>query len=167
MDRNEDILFLFLTSHGSKEKGVAFDFYPLHFEQLDPERLKALLDEYGIKRRVVVVSACYSGQYVEGLKDENTVVSSASAADKNSFGCSNDADFTYFGKAYFDALQQTYSFVDAFELAKPMIARRESEAHFGHSEPAMFVGESIKGALEDFVRARELSAKAKSAGLTE
>ena len=167
MDRNEDILFLFMTSHGSKEKGVAFEFFPLEFEQLGPQRLKSLLDEYGFKRRVVVVSACYSGQYVEGLKDENTVVISASAADKNSFGCSNDADFTYFGKAYFEALQQTYSFIDAFELAKPMIARREDEAHFRHSEPAIFVGESIKGVLEDFAHARESSAKAKSAQLTE
>lgn len=159
MDRNEDVLFLFVTSHGSKESGVEFEFSPLHLEQLAPKRLKELLDQYAIRRRVVVVSACYSGQFVDALKDDDTLVISASAADRNSFGCSNDADFTYFGKAYFEALQQTYSFSEAFELAKPVIASREREAHYRQSNPRISVGPNIKRALEDFVRQRESSAK--------
>jgi len=167
MDRDQDILFLFITSHGSKEHGVAFEFEPLDFDQLDPKRLKKLLDQYGIRRRVVIVSACYSGQFVDALQDEDTLVISASATDRNSFGCSNDADFTYFGKAYFEALQQTYSFSDAFELAKPLIAKREREGHYTHSDPRIFVGQSIKRALEDFASNRESSVKAKSAAVVE
>ena len=50
----------------------------------------------------------------------------AAAPDKNSFGCSNEAEWTYFGKAYFDeALRNTHSFTQAFDLAKPVIAQRE------------------------------------------
>ena len=160
MDADEDILFLFITSHGSRDHQAVFDFWPMKLDPLDPARLKQMLDRAGIRRRVVVVSACYSGAFVDALRDERTLAIAASAADKNSFGCSNDADFTYFGKAYFDeALRLTYSFSEAFEIAKPVIAERERQANFSGSDPKMFMGREIEAALERFVKAREAAAK--------
>src|SRR5262249_43766878 len=85
MDRDEDILFLYLTSHGSEDHRFSLDFWPMRFKPLDPGTLRKLLDESGIKRRIVVVSACYSGGFVEPLKDANTLVITASAGDRNSF----------------------------------------------------------------------------------
>jgi hypothetical protein len=82
-------------------------------------------------------------------------------------GVSSEWPFTFFGKAYFEALQNTYSFPEAFERAKPVIADRERQEHFTPSEPKMFVGESIKQHLEKFVELRESSAKATSTGLAE
>jgi hypothetical protein len=117
MDKDEDLLFLFLTSHGSQTHRFSLDLWPLQLQELEPARLRALLDESGIRNRVIIVSACYSGGFVNSLKDENTLVISASAVDKNSFGCSNEAEWTYFGKAYFDeALRKTHSFVDLLIL---------------------------------------------------
>ena len=160
MDRDEDILFLFLTSHGSKDHRFALDFWPLRFNTLDPKRLRELLDESGIKRRVVVISACYSGGFIDALKDDNTLVIAAAAPDKNSFGCSNEADFTYFGKAYFDeALRQTYSFVEAFKIARPLIAVRESKEDFLESDPRLYLGEAIRRPLEAFALARQAEAE--------
>lgn len=150
MDRDEDILFLFLTSHGSQEHRFSLDFGAMKFNDLTPARLKELLDETGIKRRVIVVSACYSGGFIEALKDDSSLIITASAPDKNSFGCSNQAEFTYFGKAYFDeALRQTYSFIDAFDIAKPRIAEREKKSDYTHSDPQIFVGEGIRGPLAE------------------
>ena len=157
MDRDEDVLFLFLTSHGSETHRFSLDFWPLKLKELDPAKLRALLDESGVKNRVVVVSACYSGGFIEPLKDENTLVITASAADKNSFGCSNEAEWTYFGKAYFDeALRQTYSFAEAFEIAKPLIAEREKKDGYKASEPQIALGEGIKRKLQ--VLERQLAA---------
>jgi hypothetical protein len=157
MDRDEDIVFLFLTSHGSKERGFAFDVWPFRFKELDPRRLRKMLDDSGIKRRVIVVSACYSGIFVEPLKNEHTLIITAAAADKNSFGCSNEADYTYFGKAYFDeALRTTYSFTEAFALASRRIAEREKAAGYDSSDPVIFVGTEIEqalAALEDRLKA--------------
>ena len=160
MNRDEDILFLFLTSHGSKDHKFALDFWPMRFNTLDPKRLRELLDESGIKRRVVVISACYSGGFIDALKDDNTLVIAAAAPDKNSFGCSNEADFTYFGKAYFDeALRQTYSFVEAFEKARPLIAARESKEDFLASDPRLHLGDAIRRPLEAFALARQAAAE--------
>jgi len=71
MDSDDDILFLFLTSHGSKDHRFSLEFYPMTFNELTPPRLRQLLDESGIKRRVLVVSACYSGGFIDALKDES------------------------------------------------------------------------------------------------
>lgn len=148
MNQGEDVLFLFLTSHGSKDHQFSLDLWPIRFHELDPPKLRALLDESGIKNRIVVVSACYSGGFVESLKSDDTLVISASAPEKNSFGCSNDAEWTYFGKAYFDeALRKTYSFVEAFELASPAIAAREVKEDFTPSDPRLALGAALKPKL--------------------
>ena len=164
MDRDEDILFLFLTSHGSKDHHFSLEFWPLRFNPLDPGALRKLLDDSGIKRRVVVVSSCYSGGFVDALKDENSLVITASSADHNSFGCSNEADFTYFGKAYFDeALRGTYSFIEAFETAKPKIAAREKEQGYEGSEPQISIGKGIRRPLAALERRLKAGTAARSA----
>jgi hypothetical protein len=153
MDKDEDILFLFLTSHASKTHHLALDLWPLQLQELEPTKLRELLDESGIKHRVIIISACYSGGFVNPLKDENTLVISASAVDKSSFGCSNEAEWTYFGKAYFDeALRKTHSFVDAFDSAKPVIAEWERNEGFVSSEPQIALGETIKPKLLKLAR---------------
>ena len=50
-------------------------------DPIDPPALKSALDEAGIRWKIVVVSACYSGGFVEPLKDELTMVITASSAD--------------------------------------------------------------------------------------
>lgn len=148
MNRDEDILFLFLTSHGSRQHRFQLDFWPMRFNRLDPQRLRQMLDGSGIKRRVVVVSACYSGGYIDALKDENTLVITSAAADKTSFGCSNEAEMTEFGKAYFaNALLKTDSFIEAFELARQDVAAREVTEEREPSNPQMAVGDGARRAL--------------------
>jgi hypothetical protein len=156
MDRDEDVLVLFLTSHGSESHRFSLSLWPLRFNELDPAALRSALDASGIRNRVVIVSACYSGGFVAPLKDDNTVVITASATDRNSFGCSNEAERTYFGKAYFDeALRGTYSFTQAFEQAKPVIAARERRDGYDPSNPQMVVGDAIAARLRMLERQLE------------
>jgi hypothetical protein len=153
MNGEEDLLFLFLTSHGSKDHEFSFYLYPFGFADLDPPGLRALLDEAGIARRVVVVSACYSGGFIPALADEHTLVITASAADRNSFGCNDTNELTDFGRAYFDqALRQTRSFTAAFALAQTLVAGREAEAKLTPSLPQMAGGEALEAQLAGFAR---------------
>jgi hypothetical protein len=146
--RDEDVLFLFLTSHGSKDGRLSLSFPPLRLDDLAADDLKAMLDAAGIRNRVVVVSACYSGAFADALAGDDTMVITASASDRNSFGCSNEAQFTYFGKAYFDeALRTTDSFSEAFDRALPVIAERERKEDYTPSMPQRRVGARIEAAL--------------------
>ncbi len=144
MNTEEDILFLYMTSHGSRDFEFAFTLYPYQFDSITPEILRQLLDQSGIKNRVIVMSACYSGGFVTPLQNEDTLVITAARPDRTSYGCSYTADWTFFGRAYFnEALRTTYSFVDAFRQAQILITQQETAEGYQASEPQMALGEQI------------------------
>jgi hypothetical protein len=144
MNPEEDVLFLFLSAHGDPEHRLSASQPPLELTPLTPTALARMLHDAGIKWRVVVVSACYSGGYVEPLRDENTIVITAAAPDRTSFGCEAGRDFTYFGQAFFrDALSKTQSFPEAFALAADIVAGQEAQEKLVPSLPQISVGRAI------------------------
>lgn len=144
MDRDEDVLFLFLTSHGSRDHRLSVRFWPLPLNDLPAARLKELLDQSGIRNRVIVVSACYSGGFLDVLKDDDSLILTAASRDRTSFGCGTESEFTYFGEAYFvQALQETHSFIEAFGKARLWIERREKGEGKEPSLPQLHVGPGI------------------------
>jgi hypothetical protein len=151
MNADEDVLFLFLTAHGDREHRLSASQPPLQLAQLTPTALARMLQDAGVKWRVIVVSACYAGGFIEPLRDANTIVITAAAPDRTSFGCEADRDFTYFGEAYFrDALAQTRSFTTAFELAKDLVAKKEAAEKLTPSLPQMWVGPALAERLKNF-----------------
>jgi len=153
MNGNEDLLFLFLTSHGSADHLFSIKLQPFKFSDLTPQMIRNALDDAGIKHRVVVISACYSGGFIDALADDNTLVITAASADRSSFGCNDTNDMTDFGRAYFsEALRETHSFTEAFERAKAIIADREAASDTPPSNPQMVGGESLRTKLEWFGR---------------
>lgn len=151
MQPEEDILFLFLTSHGSEAGEFAIELGDLEMNSLQPAQLRAALDDAGIRWRVVVVSACYSGQFIDALQSPETLLITAAAKNKASFGCSHENEWTYFGEAYFkQALAQTSSFTTAFERARRIIGAREKKEGKEASEPQMKIGAAIAPILARF-----------------
>ena len=149
MDDGEDILFLFLTSHGAPDHTLEVSLAPYQLESLTPARLRGLLDESGIRFRVIVVSACYSGGFVQALAGPETMVITASRADRTSFGCRDGEQWTDFGRAFFkEALPATGSFEGALRRARELIAKREAAAKLSPSEPQIFVGGAIRERLQ-------------------
>jgi hypothetical protein len=150
MNPDEDILFLFLSSHGLPgQLEVALD--PLELRPLYPAALRRALDDAGIKWRVIVISACYSGSFVGALRDEHTLIITAADAENTSFGCSDDADFTYFGRAFFgEQLQTTYSFAEAYRRAAETIAGWEQRKGYAPSRPQMQMGAAMAEKLDLF-----------------
>lgn len=162
MNRDEDILVMYMTSHGSKEDGLSVDFWPLRLNDIKPDMLKRYLDDVGIKWRVLMISACYSGTFIDALKDPHTVIATASAADRTSFGCGDHNDFTYFGEAVLkDQLSHRHTFVESLHDAAAAIAKREqAEGIEEHSEPQTFVGDAIAPKLK--VLEQQLAGRAKA-----
>ncbi|MBI1397257.1 MAG: hypothetical protein GC151_14895 [Betaproteobacteria bacterium] len=153
MDPAEDILFLFVTTHGSEDHTLAMEYWPLQLSAITPAMLSSMLDQAGIRWRVIVLSACYAGGFVKPLENAHTMIITAADASHQSFGCGADSDLTYFGKAYFDeALRETFSFSGAFDLARRTIRARERANHFEASNPEMFIGDAIRPRLERLAR---------------
>jgi hypothetical protein len=151
MDADEDLLFLYISTHGSEDGELSVELPPLELSQIRPAALARMLRASGIKWKVLVISACYSGGFIEPFKDDNTLIITATDANNQSFGCDNGENLTWFGKAYFnDALRRTRSFTEAFGFARQEVAEREREQRFTASNPQMYVGAAIKDKLAGF-----------------
>lgn len=150
MNLDRDVLFLALSSHGSEEGDLSVSNLGMPVNDLSADDLAHSLDESGIRWRVVIVSACYSGQFVEPLRNDDTIVITAAAADRTSFGCADDRDLTYFGEAFFrDALPTSPDLRTAFQRAKADIARREKTEDIEASNPQAHFGAAIERHLRE------------------
>lgn len=153
----EDLIFIYLTSHGSRNHELNLDQPRLQLADLPASELATLLAPLRDRHKVVVISACYSGGFIPLLKDEKTLVMAAARADRVSFGCSEENDFTYFGRALFaEALTQTDDLERAFELATERVAQREQDDGFEPSLPQIWAPRPV---LEHWRALREQQAR--------
>lgn len=143
MDRDSDVLVVYMTSHGARNHQLAASHWPLEVAPVTPEMLRTMLDEAGIRNRVIAVSACFSGGWIEPLATDTSLIMTAADATHTSYGCGSRSELTFFGRAVFDEqLRQTHSFTEAFAKAVPVIAQREVDAgkEDGFSNPQIHVG---------------------------
>ena len=157
MNRDEDILFLFLTSHGSREHQLKLQQPSLMLRDLPARELGQMVRASGIRWKVVVVSACFSGGFIDALRDEGTLVITAARHDRSSFGCDDKADFTYFGRAFFkEALPSSRSFQDAFAKADALVAEweRKELPKEPRSLPQMIATPAINAQLDKWAGQR-------------
>ena len=142
LDAEKDVLFLILTSHGSPD-GLAIKAGRLT-ETLTPSRLGDMLAKTGVRHKVVVISACYSGVFIPRLANPDVLVITAADANHPSFGCQDKAKWTYFGDAFFNvALRRDVSLKDAFFDARSRVRKRELREHFEPSNPLMAGGANV------------------------
>ncbi|MDO9359762.1 MAG: C13 family peptidase [Polaromonas sp.] len=152
MDRDNDVLVIYMTSHGARDFRLAASHWPLEVPALSPAELRAALDNAGIRNRVIAVSACYSGGWVDVLAGDTTLVMTAADATHTSYGCGQLSELTFFGRAMFDEqLRKTHSFERAFARAVPIIQQREIDAgkDDGFSNPQIRVGAGIGPVLRE------------------
>jgi hypothetical protein len=148
MNLDRDVLFLAISSHGARDPAIAVANSDLPLDDLTDEDLAAALRDSGIKWRVIIISACYAGGFIDALKDPRTIIIAAAAADRTSFGCSNDSDLTYFGEAFYrDALPEARTLRDAFDKAKAAIAVRERRERVDASRPQAYFGSELEAKL--------------------
>ena len=142
MDVKEDVLILYTTSHGNAEVGLVYRDGQEGYGLISPKRLAKLLDGLGINRRMVLISACFSGVFVPALKSAASVIVTAASDSRTSFGCAAANDWTYFGDALINnGLRKVQPFDKAVTDAIILINRWESERSLDSSEPQVFVGD--------------------------
>jgi hypothetical protein len=146
LDPAEDVAVLVLTSHGTPQ-GVAIAAGKDQ-RLLSPDVARALLDRTRARYRILIVSACYSGVFAQALADPRTLVVTAAAATKPSFGCRDGATWTYFGDAFFNqALKSEATLPAAFSRARALVTERERREGFDPSEPQIAGGAEVLARL--------------------
>jgi len=152
MNRDEDVLFLYLTSHGS-EAGLAVrfgDHVAFDDERITPSDIVTMLDDARIRWRVLVVSGCQSGVFVEPLRSPDSLVVTAASESHPSYGCAVGRAATDFGALVVDELRRKRSIDAALDAA----VRRATEADSTRDVPArprIARGDAIAKKLEGIV----------------
>lgn len=149
----EDLAFLFLTSHGHEDE-LALDFPEAGTSSLSAQDFRRMLEEAGIGPAVIVLSACFSGSFIDDIATADRLVITAARGDRTSFGCRDGAEWTEFGESFFHkALRGEPDPRKAFPAAAEDVARKEATDGLTPSLPQLSEGAEI-GAVLDRVLAR-------------
>ncbi len=154
MNTEEDILFLYITSHGSEFNEVTVEMGDLPMQSLDAGVLAELLKESGIKWKVIVINTCYSGGFIETIKDDTTLIMTAASEDELAYFCAWDReDCRDFSKALLvDGFNDTNSFKQAFSTAASRIRKLEEKHNGPYSQPQIKSTPQIEKKLEEWTQ---------------
>jgi hypothetical protein len=142
IDADDDIVMVYATGNSGPDHTLTAVNPPLELAALSPQGLKQLLDAAGIRWRIVVVSTCAAGAWIDALKDDETLVIASSAADVRDTNCATGLRPTAFGDAFFSAMRRNDDLPLAFEAARRQLAQRHS------AEPVMSMGPAIAERLK-------------------
>ncbi|HEX8573476.1 MAG TPA: C13 family peptidase [Allosphingosinicella sp.] len=147
-DRDEDVLVLYSTGHGAPY-GLTYHYGDEGYGVLTPARLAGLLGELGLKNRLLILSACYSGLFVPALYGDSTALFTAASANRTSFGCAADNDWTFFGDAMINrALRKPQPLAAASTEALRLVGEWESARKLAPSYPQVSIGGGVDSWLK-------------------
>jgi len=150
MNKTDDVLLLLMTSHG-EHTGFALKLPNETTSELTAQFVAATLNNEGIKNRIVIVSACFSGVFVPPLANDDTIVLTAADAESTSFGCAPERDWTYFGDAFFrQSVRRGRDLQHAFDNARMLISGWELMDHARPSNPQAHFGPVLVAKLAPF-----------------
>ena len=132
---------LYFTSHGTPQ-GMVFG----PDRTLAPADMANLVRQWcGARPTVVIVSACYSGVFVNALSAPNRMVLTAASRERTSFGCGAGETWPWFDGCVIEALPAAGDFLALAAGARACVARKEQEAGITvPSEPQLFVGAEMQ-----------------------
>jgi hypothetical protein len=141
--RAPDGCLIYFTSHGTPD-GIVIDG-----GVLTPDKLGAVIgNACGSKPSVIVMSSCFSGQFVPALAGDNRMVLTAARPDRTSFGCGESDTYTFFDDCVLRALPKSSGFPQLGSLVQDCVAVREQQmGATPPSEPQLSVGAKVAASL--------------------
>jgi hypothetical protein len=138
-----DGCLIYFTSHGTPTGIMIGDTV------LGPDAMHDMVNTAcGNRPSVIVMSSCYSGQFVAPLMGDNRIIMTAARPDRTSFGCGEMDHYTFFDDCFLRALPMAGGFAEEGSLVQQCVAAREQEMHATPpSEPQLSVGPNVFYAL--------------------
>ena len=135
---------IYYTSHGTPQ-GIIMDR-----GQMTPPNWGSIVNNAcGAKPAVVVMSACFAGQFVPVLAGGNRMVMTAARPDRTSFGCGDDDHLTFFDGCFLQSLPGVGNFRDLALATQRCVATLESQMKVDYpSEPMIAYGKDFGDTLK-------------------
>ena len=143
IDADDDVVMVYVTGNSRADHTLTAVNPPLELAALSPQGLKQLFDAANIRWRIVVVSTCEAGAWIDALKDDETVVIASSAAGVRGADCAGSLRPGAFASAFFgEAMRRSDDLTAAFEAARRQLVGQHA------AEPVMSVGPAIAEQLK-------------------
>lgn len=145
-----DRFIVLLASHGGA--GILEVEQPALYRNprlLNGRKISAWMDQLEPNRTWLIISACYAGSHLPRLTQDNLLTMTAAAANRMSFGCSNDFDNTWFVHELANSLDTTENYKDLWQQTRGRIGLREERAKLVPSDPRIKVGGDWKEGLNE------------------
>jgi len=132
---------LYFTSHGAPN-AMVFGIAP----RMTPDMMANIVrSACGTRPTVVIVSACYSGIFVNALAAPNRMVLTAASRERTSFGCGADETYPWFDGCIIETLPTASDFLALAAGTRACVARKEAAlGATPPSDPQMFVGADMQ-----------------------
>lgn len=139
---SNDGCLIFMTSHGAPNKG----FILSHGKSIKPKDFaKFVNDACGKRPTVILISACFSGQFITPeLKGENRVILTASVDNRPSFGCNPDIKYTFWDGCLLEEIPNSHTWKEVYENVKICIEKKEGELNAKPSLPQAYFGTNVQ-----------------------
>lgn len=144
-NRTADGCLFYFTSHGLPEGLI------LGEKTIAADAIWSVINDFcGTQPIIMVVSACYSGQFADKRWHRNNrYIFTAARRDRSSFGCGTDDIYPYFDGCVIDALNSARDWIGLAGQVKQCVSRREIfEGAKPPSEPQLSIGTTIRALLE-------------------
>lgn len=139
----QDACLFYVSSHGKRDDGVYLK--RAYGQGITPEQLNTALNwTCGNAPTVVMVSACYSGQFIAPLQANNRIILTAASTNRPSFGCSEDLQYTFWDGCVIENLPQSPTWEALFGKVKQCIARKEQALNYPASLPQAYFGKNVR-----------------------
>ena len=147
----QDACLFYVSSHGKQGDGVYMK--RVHDGQLTPAQLNTALNwTCGTAPTVVMVSACYSGQFIQPLRADNRIIMTAASAQRPSFGCSEAQEYTFWDGCVIDNFERSSTWENLYANVKQCIAQKEQQLGYPASQPQAYFGKNMRGLALDFAQ---------------
>ncbi len=132
---------LYFTSHGVPT-AMVFGEAPRMTPDMMANMVRAAC---GTRPTVLIVSACYSGIFVNALSASNRMVLTAASRERTSFGCAADETYPWFDGCIIETLPTATDFLALAAGTRACVTRKETERGVSPaSEPQLFVGAEMQ-----------------------
>jgi len=137
--RAKDGCLIYFTSHGTPDGMLIGDAI------LSPAQMRDMVNSScGNRPSVIVMSSCYSGQFVTPLAGDNRIIMTAARPDRTSFGCGEMDHYTFFDDCFLRAMPMAGDFPGLGHMVQECVATREQQMKATPpSEPQVNVGSQV------------------------
>lgn len=149
--RAGDRYIVLLTTHGGP--GILEVHQPRIYPgavYLQSDQLAVWVNTLAPQPTWLVLSACYAGSHLPVLAEQGQralLTMAAASADRPSFGCDPQGDYTWFTAAFVEALSTQSSVQEVWDTTKRLVSQRERSMKMRPSRPQWQVGADWKGWL--------------------